>query len=83
MGGAQFRGRKLVYVAGNHEYYGEKIHPAHQELRNDAQELGVHFLENEALVVGDVALLGLHAVDRFRPARERAGCRLRSRAALD
>jgi predicted phosphohydrolase len=55
---AQFRGQTLVYVAGNHEYYGEKI-PRHSEkLRNFAPECGVHFLENEALVVGDVALLG-------------------------
>ncbi len=54
----QFRGRKVVYVAGNHEYYGETI-PRHSEkLRNFARECGVHFLENEALVVGDVALLG-------------------------
>jgi predicted phosphodiesterase len=55
---AQFRGQKVVCIAGNHEYYGETI-PRHTEkLRNFARECGVHFLENEALVVGDVALLG-------------------------
>jgi Icc-related predicted phosphoesterase len=56
--GEQFGGRTVVCVAGNHEYYGETI-PSHTEkLRGYAREYGVHFLENESLVVGDVAFLG-------------------------
>ncbi len=63
---AQFRGQRLVYIPGNHEYYGEKI-PRHTEkLRNFARECGVHFLDNEALVVGDVALLGCTLWTDFR-----------------
>jgi predicted phosphohydrolase len=55
---AHFAGRTVVCVAGNHEYYGESLPNRTQGLRSDAQKLGVRFLENEALALGDVVLLG-------------------------
>jgi predicted phosphodiesterase len=53
-----FAGRTIIYVAGNHEYYRETIPNHTQTLRNRAHALGICFLENESLVLGDVAVLG-------------------------
>jgi predicted phosphohydrolase len=53
-----FRGRTVIYVAGNHEYYKQAI-PRHTEkLRDAAKTLGIYFLENEPIVLDDVAYLG-------------------------
>ncbi|MFL5380902.1 MAG: metallophosphoesterase [Longimicrobiaceae bacterium] len=52
------RGRPVLYVAGNHEFYGESI-PRHvQKLRDAAAGTGVRFLENDEAVVGGVRFLG-------------------------
>jgi predicted phosphohydrolase len=53
-----FCGRTVIYIAGNHEYYGKAI-PRHTEkLRDAAKTLGIYFLENESVVLDDVAYLG-------------------------
>ncbi len=53
-----FRGRTVIYIAGNHENYRQAI-PRHTEkMRDAAKALGIHFLENESLVLGDVAFFG-------------------------
>jgi len=53
-----FLGQTVLYIAGNHEYYGEAI-PRHTEkMREAAKSLGIHFLENESIVLDDVAFLG-------------------------
>lgn len=48
----------IVYVAGNHEYYGETLPRLTEKLRWLAGERGVHFLENEAAEIGGVRFLG-------------------------
>jgi Icc-related predicted phosphoesterase len=53
-----FRDKIIIYVAGNHEFYFG-ILPTHtQTMRQRAGELGIHFLENDSLTVGDVTFLG-------------------------
>lgn len=48
----------VVYVAGNHEYYGEAI-PRHTErLATAAEDSDVHFLENQAVEIHGVRFLG-------------------------
>lgn len=49
---------ELVYVAGNHEYYGGALGHLTDKLRARAVELGVHFLENDATVIGGVTFVG-------------------------
>ncbi|HET7464864.1 MAG TPA: metallophosphoesterase [Longimicrobium sp.] len=52
------RERPVVYVAGNHEFYGESI-PRHiHKLRDAARGTPVRFLEDEAAVIGRVRFLG-------------------------
>ena len=53
-----FCGRTVIYIGGNHEYYGQAI-PRHTEkLRDAAKTLGIYFLENESVVLDDIAYLG-------------------------
>jgi len=52
------RGRPVIYVAGNHEYYGEAI-PRHTErLAAGAEGSEVHFLERRAVAIDGVRFLG-------------------------
>jgi calcineurin-like phosphoesterase family protein len=52
------RGRPVLYVAGNHEFYGESI-PRHiDRLREAAAGSDVRFMENDAVVLGGVRFLG-------------------------
>lgn len=53
-----FRGKIVIYVAGNHEYYSKTISTHTTRMRQYAADLGIHFLENNSLVIGDVAFLG-------------------------
>lgn len=53
-----FRDTPLVYVAGNQECYGHNIDELIPELRCIAQENGVHFLEQDVLLMGGLRILG-------------------------
>lgn len=48
----------VIYVAGNHEFYGHHWVGLLEELRNAAQQMDVHFLENDAVRIGGVRFLG-------------------------
>jgi predicted phosphohydrolase len=54
----RFAGVPTLYVAGNHEYYGEALPKLTDQLRERAAELGVYFLENGAVDLGSVRFLG-------------------------
>ena len=48
----------VLYVLGNHEYYG-KSYPKHlNDLKQQAKNTNVHILENDAFVVNDICFLG-------------------------
>jgi predicted phosphohydrolase len=49
---------EIVYVVGNHEYYGAHIQELTAEMLNTAQRLGVHFLENDVIEIAGVRFLG-------------------------
>nr|WP_233154845.1 metallophosphoesterase [Candidimonas nitroreducens] len=51
-------GRPVIYVTGNHEYYGGSISGTQQELKDLCRGTPIHVLENEALVLGGVRFLG-------------------------
>ena len=49
---------EILYVAGNHEYYGQDRRCLLAEMRETAATLGIHFLENDVLELGGVRFLG-------------------------
>jgi Calcineurin-like phosphoesterase superfamily domain len=48
----------IVYVAGNHEFYGEHIHDMTQDLLMEGRRLGVDVLDARSAVIGGVRFLG-------------------------
>jgi predicted phosphodiesterase len=50
--------RPVVYVAGNHEFYGHALPTLTGELRRAAAGSPVHVLENDDVVIGGVRFLG-------------------------
>lgn len=53
-----FPEKPIVYVAGNHEFYGHTWGGLLTELRDTATHLGIHFLENAAVEIGGIRFLG-------------------------
>jgi len=55
---AQRLEKPVIYVAGNHEFYGGELARTIDELRTRCAGSNVHFLEQDALVIGGVRFLG-------------------------
>jgi hypothetical protein len=55
---ATFPDTPVVYVPGNHEYYGSAIPHFTEKLRAAALGSGVHVLDKDAIVLGGVRFLG-------------------------
>ncbi|MCX6930210.1 MAG: hypothetical protein NT154_44420 [Verrucomicrobia bacterium] len=53
-----FPDRPVIYVLGNHEFYGQKVQKLTKELQEMAKGTNVHLLENQACTIGDVLFLG-------------------------
>ncbi len=53
----RFEGKPIIYIAGNHEYYDADIDilPA---LRKTAENLDIHFLEQDSVIIDGVSFLG-------------------------
>jgi Icc-related predicted phosphoesterase len=56
----------VIYVPGNHEFYGASIDATLDELRDLAADTNVHVLEKDTLVVGDIRFLGCTLWTDFR-----------------
>ncbi len=54
----QFPDKEVIYVAGNHEFYGHAWNALLPALRAEALRLGVRFLDNDSLLLGGVRFLG-------------------------
>lgn len=54
----QFPNKPVIYVLGNHEYYGNAIPRFTEKLREFASGTNVHVLEQEALTLDGVTFLG-------------------------
>ena len=50
--------KPIIYVAGNHEFYGKNRLETLAKLRIAARETDVNFLDNEEAFIGDVRFLG-------------------------
>lgn len=55
---AQFPGRPVLYVPGNHEYYDGELRSGMEALAVRARELGIGLLDNDATTIGGVRFLG-------------------------
>lgn len=53
-----FPDKEIVYVAGNHEFYGYDYDKALEILRKECAVLGIHFLENDAVTINGQRFLG-------------------------
>ncbi|WP_341325735.1 hypothetical protein [Methylotuvimicrobium sp. KM2] len=53
----RFANREIIYVAGNHEFYDNDLSII-DELRATAKTLGIHFLDNDGIVIDGVRFLG-------------------------
>lgn len=50
--------QEVVYVAGNHEYYGQDFDKAHQVLVDTCKDEGIHFLENQTVTLNGQRFVG-------------------------
>lgn len=57
---------EIVYVAGNHEFYGSERKATLARLRAASQETGVHFLDNDHVIIQGVRFLGSTLWTDFR-----------------
>lgn len=48
----------VLYVAGNHEYYGEKLPRLLDKIREEARGTDIHLLENESVEIGGYRFFG-------------------------
>lgn len=55
---AEALSKPIIYVAGNHEFYGHEYQSLLNEMRNAASGSNVHFLENDRIVIDGVKFLG-------------------------
>lgn len=53
-----FPDKPIVYVSGNHEFYGHHWDKLLDQLREKARAQEVHFLENESVTIGGIRFLG-------------------------
>ena len=54
----QFPNKPVIYVLGNHEYYGEAIPKFTEKLRASAKGTNVHILEQDTLTLDGITFLG-------------------------
>lgn len=54
-----FPNTPIVYVMGNHEFYDAHYDYVLDRVRRKAQELDIHFLENDQTIIGNVRFLGM------------------------
>jgi hypothetical protein len=54
----QFPATPVIYVVGNHEFYGEQMNEVLAALRKVADRLGVYLLDADELVLGGTRFLG-------------------------
>ena len=63
---ARFADKPVVQIAGNHEYYDSVLDQEQAEMRRQAMEQGVHFLDCDEVVIAGVRFLGCTLWTDFR-----------------
>jgi predicted phosphodiesterase len=57
-GRSHFPGAEIIYVPGNHEFYGGEMEDVRARMRHAARKVGVHLLDAESVVIRGVRFLG-------------------------
>lgn len=52
------QGKEVIYVAGNHEFYGHVLGTKQGQMRARAADVGVHFLERDSVAINGVRFMG-------------------------
>lgn len=73
-----FAGKPIIFVPGNHEYYNTVLNECAEIMRNKAKGLGVHFLDNDEVVIDGVRFIGSTLWTDFRLFGDEPG-RIRAR----
>lgn len=50
--------KRIIYVPGNHEYYGNHISSLATEMRETARDLKIDYLDNDEVIIDNVRFLG-------------------------
>lgn len=53
-----YKDTPVIYVAGNHEYYGKAYFGHRGKMRRAAANSNVYFLEQDSVTIGDITFLG-------------------------
>jgi len=61
-----FRDKPVLYVLGNHEFYGQKVQKLIANIKEIAQGTNVHVLDNDQVEIGNVVFLGATLWTDFR-----------------
>ncbi|WP_454905035.1 metallophosphoesterase family protein [Variovorax gossypii] len=62
----RFRGKPIVAIAGNHEYFRSEMDQELEKMRSRAKELGIHFLDCDEVVIAGVRFFGCTLWTDFR-----------------
>ena len=54
----QFHETPVIYVPGNHEFYGKAILQNTEELRCEASDTNIHLLDNDSVYIDGIQFLG-------------------------
>src|SRR5271155_1614541 len=54
----EFASLPVIYVPGNHEFFGGQIDHVLAELRIEARRCNIHLLEGDEITIGNVRFLG-------------------------
>ncbi|MFC3283724.1 metallophosphoesterase [Litchfieldella rifensis] len=54
----RFQDTPVILVAGNHEFYRTRLTELRARMRGEAERLGIHFLDNDAVIIDGVRFLG-------------------------
>lgn len=55
---SRFAGKPIIFVPGNHEYYGTLMSSHALEMREDALKMGIHYLDNNEVTIDGVRFIG-------------------------
>jgi len=53
-----FNHQEIIYIAGNHEYYGSSIEEQDELLREECKKDGIHFLQRDKVEIDGVTFAG-------------------------
>ncbi|MBK9236739.1 MAG: metallophosphoesterase [Rhodoferax sp.] len=62
----------VIYLAGNHEFYGQFLDPMRKRMREVAKDCGIHFLDNDSIEIDGVRFLGTTLWTDYQLDRERS-----------